>query len=95
MPSEVETGPTTDELEEVNASALPRQLAETPEVAAFTQEEINAIHRFLGRIMPTPGTGFRSTAPDLARQLHGIIQKYVNNLVHRRFEEAGFNPNRP
>lgn len=73
MPSEVEAGPTTDELEEMNASALPLQLEETPENVTVTQEKIHAIHRFLRRIMPTSETGFCFTARNLARHLYGII----------------------
>lgn len=37
LPSGVEAGPTTDELDEMNASALPPSFDKTPEIAAFTQ----------------------------------------------------------
>lgn len=73
MPSEVEAGPATDELEEMNASALPPQLEETPENVTLTKEKIHAIHRFLGRSTTTSETGFCFTAPNLARHLYGII----------------------
>lgn len=56
---------------------------------------MDMLHRFLGRVLPIPETGFSSTAPDLAHQLQNLLGSHVASFVPDLLGCHGFNPERP
>lgn len=48
------------------------------EQVTFTNGDAGILHRCLGRILPTPETGFSSTAPELARQLYELLGDHMD-----------------
>lgn len=65
------------------------------EQVTFSAEKIGTLHRFFGRVMPTPEIGFGTTAFELARQLHELLEDHVSSVVRDRFARHGFDPDRP
>lgn len=55
---------------EVEASATLPSEDQGREDTTFSEEDMSTLHRFLGQPLQPPEAGFRTTAPDLARQLH-------------------------
>lgn len=95
LPDSSEPDPATDLTEELDISADPVVEVRTTENETFSDQEMGALHRFLGRLVPVSEKGFRSTALDLARQLHDMFEKRVEGIVRSRFERGVFDPTQP
>lgn len=92
MPSTSGSATVTVHLEELDADTISTVEERTTEIVTFTDEKMGALHRFLGRVMPTPEAGFASTAPELIRQLHEMIGDRVDSVVRDRFLRHNFDP---
>lgn len=55
-------------------------------------DEMGALHCFLGRVIPAPETGFGFTALELTRQLHKILENSVDSVVRDRFLRYSSDP---
>lgn len=76
----------SDFLEEFDESATPPRADLT---TIYTDEKMGALHRFLGQLMSAPEESFSCMAPDLARQLHAVMDAHIESLLHVRFERDG------
>lgn len=95
LPMNAETAPAPESLEEIDVRTAPFVGERVIENVTFSDDEMAVLHRFLGKVMPTPEAGFGSTAPDLARHLSEFLGDHVATLVRERLDHHGFDPDRP
>lgn len=59
--------------------------AESKKTASFTDQEVQVLHRFYLKILPSSDAGLAPSGRDLARQLKELIKKHVGGSVREQF----------